>query len=146
MSLFYQILDEHKELLESRGFTEEALSSPDKPGWFMRQLHLQFSKCSHDAHLFNEIQEFDLKAIGFFDNDADIVLFKFHYQFNPESAELNIKGLEASLDREQKLFRFTQNTDLPQASDIYKSFSNLVKLNRAKEIANCDSTGKRKRL
>lgn len=135
MSLLYQIVDEQKELMASRGFTEEALGSPNTPGLFASQLKSRISNCINQAHRFNEPEEFNIITTGFYNNNADIVVFNFQYAYNPVTLELRLNGLEATLDREEQIYQLTTNADLPHANDIYKSFSAHDKLRRAKEIA-----------
>lgn len=146
MSVFYNILDEHRDLLKSKEYDEVSLHSPDKVGWFMRQLKIYFSVGSNDAHKFNEKNEFDLKAIGFFNHDMDMVVFKFNYEYNPETMDLNIKSLEAELDGERLRFILKENKDLPSSKEIYKNLSQDKRLIAARKIAGHEVKGKGKRI
>lgn len=146
MSVFYNILDEQKDLLKSKGYDEVSLHSPDKEGWLMRQLQIYFSISSNDAHKFGEKNDFDLKAIGFFNHDMDMVLFRFNYEYNPETLELNIKNLQAKMDNEQVNFVLKENKGLPSSKDIYKKLSERKRLIAARKIAGCEAKRKGKRL
>jgi len=136
MSLFYQILDEHKNLLLSKGYDETSLNSPDKEGRFIRQLQINLSQAIKDAHNFQETESFDLKATGFFNDDADIVRFKLHYEYNPNDMQLCVKSLEAILDDKTINLELNDNNDLPAATKVHKYLTEGDKLEKARQIVN----------
>lgn len=127
MSLFHQIVDEHKELLKSKGYTEEALNSPDKPGSYMRMFAIQFSMNKQDAHRYNEKEEFELKTVGFFNNDKDVLVFKLNYQYDPEKLELSITQMTAVMDGNQVNYELQRNEDLPSSAEVYQKMTQAKK-------------------
>lgn len=136
MSLLWNIFDEHKHLLESKGYDEKSLNSPLREGWLIEQLQINLSQSVKDAHNFQETTCFDLRPIGFFNNDAEVVLFELHYEYNPNDLQLYLKSLQASLDNNIIDLDFSNNNDVPAATKIYEYLANAEKLNRAREIAN----------
>lgn len=147
MSLFFQILDEHRELLKSKGYDETGLNSPDKEGWFARQLELHFSKSLRDAHVFDENQEFELQSTGFFNQDNDIVLFKFKYEYTPEALELNLKSITAKMGMIQVSFTLAKNADLPSSTSLHKEISKQTRrLQTAQQISNQETIKTKRKL
>jgi hypothetical protein len=122
MSTFHNILELHEDLLKSRGYDEKGLNAPDKEGWYMKQLERQFAQAYRDAHLHNEPYEFDIKVAGFFNNDADLILFQFSYEYHPARIELNIQRLQATMNGEQLNIQLKNNKDLPLSAAVHKSF------------------------
>lgn len=136
MSLFYNILDEQNELLKQKGYDEVSLNSPYKDGWFMRELEISFSLASNEAHRLNEKVEFDIKAIGFFNGDRDIVVFRFHYECDPDNLTLNIKSLSVDMEGKPKKYDLTANEDLPGSKAVYEELKEGARLQVARLIAN----------
>ncbi len=130
MSDFLDILDNHRELLQERGYDELGLGSPDEPGLFMRKLEFLFSECVRKSEYNNEKQDFFIEAYGFFNDDNDVVRFNFHYEFNPATKDLELKSLSARLDDYSKVFLFSRNTyELPYASRVYQILDSVKQLN-----------------
>ena len=146
MSLFYNILEEQKDLLERKGYDELSLNSPYKNGWFMREVEIGFSLASNEASRLNEIVDFDVKAIGFFNNDRDIVVFKFHYECDPNNLTLNIKSLSAELNGKSKEYDLIANEDLPIAKTVYEELKQGARLQIARLIANHTAGNMKRKL
>lgn len=146
MSLFWNTLEEHRDLLKSRGYDEAALDSPDKEGWFMRQLELSFSKALKDSFATGEKTEFEIKTAAFFNNDADVVLFRFGYEYDPETTSLNIASLEVDMGDKTLNLDLKSNKDLPLAKSVYNNLALGKKLVIARNIANHRVNGKGRRL
>lgn len=121
MSDFLDILDNHRELLQERGYDELGLGSPDEPGLFMRKLEFLFSECVRKSEYNSEKQDFFVEAYGFFNDDNDVVRFKFHYEYDPSTKDIDLKSLSAKLGDCSKVFLFSRNTyELPYALKVYK--------------------------
>lgn len=135
MTPFSQILEVHEDLLKAKGYDEAGLSSPDKPGFFLKQLERQLSLAIRQAHQSGEPCEFEMKAAGFFNNDADLILFTFHYAYDPEKMELQLQCLEAKMDGKQHRFELEKNTDLPTCGVVRRSFAKDDKMEMARTIA-----------
>jgi hypothetical protein len=84
MSLLYQLLDEHEKLLKEKGYDELSLNSPDKPGLFMQYLKYNLGYALKESLMDDDQSTFNMKTVGFFNNDRDIVLFNLHYLFDRE--------------------------------------------------------------
>jgi len=123
MSLFHHTLEEHRQLLEAKGYTEKNLDAPDRDGWYMRQFKANFSLCSNQAHRYDEVTDFDLKMIGFFNDNKDVVHFTFNYEYDPQTLELKIKTLTADLAGNKLPYHLTKNEDLPASMVVYKELA-----------------------
>ena len=119
MSLFYKTLEEHKQLLEAKKYDEKSLGAAEREGWFMRQLTSSFSLSSNQALRFDEVTDFDLKMIGFFNNNRDIVHFHFSYEYDPQTMDLKIKTLAAGLGDNKLSYQLSKNDDLPSSLNVY---------------------------
>ena len=146
MSMFWHILEEHADLFTTKGYTEESLNSPDKPGWYMQQLERHLSKAIREAHALNEKTEFNLKTVAFFNQDADLILFNFNYQYDPETLDLKITQLDATMDGLEMNISLTNNKELPQATMVHRSFTTGEKLLAARNIATHSVSRKGRRL
>ncbi len=121
MSDFINILDNHRELLYERGYDEIGLGSPDKPGLFMRRLERLFSDCLQKSLFDDSRKDFFIDAVGFFNNDVDLVLFNFHYEVDPAKGELELKSFIARMDGIKLPFLLNRNMyELPQATRVHK--------------------------
>ena len=130
MSDFLDILDNHRELLQERGYDEIGLGSPDDPGLFMRKLEFLFSECVRKSEYNNQKQDFFIEAYGFFNDDNDVVSFKFHYEFDPTTKDIELKSISARLDEYSKVFLFSRNTyELPYASRVYQILNSAKQSN-----------------
>jgi len=142
MSDFLNILNNHRELLEERGYDEIGLGSPDKPGLFMEKLEFLFSTCVHEARFNKEKRDFFIEAYGFFENDNDLVVFKFHYEFDPEKKDIELKSFLARMDGIQRPFFLPRNMyQLPFASRVYRLLANERQTKLAKDIVNHEPSG-----
>ena len=121
MNIFTQQLEVHEDLLRLRGYDEAGLNSPDKPGWFLKQLERQFSLACRDAHTQNEKQEFSLKAVGFFNKDSDVILFTFNYEYDPAKELLSIRSLQAKMNEKELEVQLRANKELPPSKAVYNS-------------------------
>lgn len=135
MSLFVQIVELHEDLLKTRGYDEAGLSSPDKPGWFMKQFERELSLAIQGAHVYNEPCDFQLKTAGFFNKDADLILFTFHYEYDPQKTDVQLKRLDAKMDGREIGIDLKRNADLPSSATVHRSLSPDKKLDLARTIA-----------
>lgn len=120
MSDFLNILDNHRELMSERGYDEIGLGSADEPGFFMKRLEYCFSNCIAKARHDNNKQDFFIEAYGFFDGDKDMVAFNFHYEFDPQKKDINLKSFSARMGDVKKTFFLPRNSyELPFASRVY---------------------------
>jgi len=122
VSEFLDILNNHRELLEERGYDEIGLGSPDQPGLFMSKLEYLFSECIRKSEYNNEKQDFFIEAFGFFDNDKDVVRFNFHYEFDPGGKNIDLKSFTASMDGIKRAYLIGPNMyHLVHANNVHKS-------------------------
>lgn len=145
MDKFSEILELQGDLLTTKGYDEKGLNSPDKPGRFLKQVERQFSLALREAHTLNETVQFDIKSIGFFNDDADLIVFTFNYEYNPEKQDLSIKSLEAKMNGEELRFDLKKNKDLPDSTAVHRGFAKDKKIELARAIAEhtVNSGGKR---
>ena len=132
MSLFYQTLDEHKQLLEAKGYDEKSLGAAEREGWFMRELTSNFSISSNHALRFDEVTDFELKMTGFFNDNRDIIHFNFNYEFDPRAMELKIKTLAADLGAHKLSYQLNKNDDLPSSMNVYNDLALAKKAVKSK--------------
>ena len=132
MSLFYQTLDEHRQLLEAKGYDEKSLGAAERDGWFMRELRSNFSLSYNQALRFDEVTDFGLKMTGFFNDNRDIVHFNFNYEFDPRTLELKIKTLAADLGSNKLTYQLKKNDDLPSSVNVYNDLALARKAVRLK--------------
>ena len=141
MSDFITILDNHRELLRERGYDEIGLGSPDEPGLFMKRLEFLFSECVQKSRFDKSIKDFFIDAIGFFNSDTDLVVFKFHYEFDPAKKDIELKSFIARMDGIQRPFLLNRNMyELPRATRVHQLLCDDRQLQTAREILNHEST------
>lgn len=122
MSEFLEILNNHRELLEERGYDEIGLGSPDQPGFFMSKLEYQFSECIRKTKYDDNKQDFFIDTYGFFNEDKDVIKFNFHYEFDPAEKNIDLKSLSASMDGIKRTFLVGPNMyHLIHANRLHKS-------------------------
>lgn len=143
MSDFLTILDNHRELLEERGYDEIGLGSPDEPGLFMKKLEYLFSDCISKSMHDKEKQNFFIEAVGFFDNDKDLVSFKFHYEFDPIKKNIDLKSISTRMDETFHVVLIGPNMyHLPNTLKVYKTLCDKRqmeigrRMEKAKELIN----------
>jgi hypothetical protein len=146
MSDFLTKLDNHRELLQERGYDEIGLGSPDAPGLFMKKLEYLFSDCVQQSRLHSTTRkDFFIDAFGFFNNDSDLISFKFHYVFDPAKRDIELKSFIARMDGIQRPFLLDRNMyELPQATRVHQILCE-VRLQAAREIINHENTSQDKR-
>jgi hypothetical protein len=145
MSDFLTKLDNHRELLQERGYDEIGLGSPDAPGHFMKKLEYMFSNCLQQSRLHSTTKkDLFIDAYGFFNNDADLVTFKFHYVFDPAKKDIELKSFIARMDDIQRPFLLDRNMyELPQATRVHQMLCE-VRLQAAREIINHENIAQNK--
>jgi hypothetical protein len=146
MSLFWQILEEHTDLLASRGYNENALDSPDTEGWFARQLEMKLSGAIREAIATNEPVHFQLKTAGFFGDDLDVVLFTFSYEYDPGAFELKMATMEARMKDTCIMLELKENKQLPRSQMVYRHLAEGKKMQMARHISSQERNGHKNKL
>src|SRR5690349_18223454 len=112
MSDFLEKLDKHREIMSDRGYDEIGLGSPDEPGHYMKQLEFLFSSCVAESRFHSQtVKDFFLEALGFFNKDTDLVLFKFHYEFDPAKKDIELKSFNARMDGSHNTYLLGSNME-----------------------------------
>lgn len=142
MERFEDIIVEHSYLLYQKGY----LNDNDKQGSFTERFEKAFRTAIHGTEKDNKQQSFFLETNGQFNDNMDRVYFKFHYQYDPGTEQLNLKSLAIKLDEVQKILFLSKNRDLPPASKVYDALAHEKKTKIAKTILNIKQTGKGRRL
>jgi hypothetical protein len=127
MSLFYRLLEEHEQILKSKGYDEKSLNSPDREGLLFKSLRYELSLAFKNSVLDTDRKEFTLNALGFFNDDKDMLVYKLYYSFDPEKNDLQLTKLRLS---DTKLFReipLKSCNDLPAAKDGLELIGELIK-------------------
>jgi hypothetical protein len=137
MSDFLTKLENHRELLEERGYGEIDLGSPEAPGTYMKQLEYLFSNCIEQSRFNSKSKkDFFVEAVGFFNNDKDLISFKFHYEFDPAKKDIELKSFIARMDSIERPFLLGRNMyQLPKATRVHQILCD-ERLKTAKEIIN----------
>lgn len=135
MSEFLDILENHRELLEDRGYDEVGLGSPEEPGLFMRKLEYLYSECIRKSEYNSEKQDFYIEAFGFFDNDKDMIRFNFHYEFNPTGKNIDLRSFSATMNGIRRTFLIGPNMyHLIHANKVHKTLCNERQLQVSGEL------------
>jgi hypothetical protein len=79
MGLLHDMVDEQIHLLKSRGYDEESLKSPNKPGSLAAQLSAKKSQEIHRSLFDPTPSSFEIDTVGFFNNNAETAHFKLKY-------------------------------------------------------------------
>lgn len=130
MSLFYHLLEAAQQQLSEKGFDEQSLNSPDKPGWLFTQLRNGLSLALRESIQDKAPAAFELKALGFFNDDKDHVLFKLHYLFDADAGTLSLHQLEMTYNKRTLTLQLEDPSQLPhssQAISIFKKPQLLVR-------------------
>lgn len=110
-------LENHRELLTERGYQEIGLGSAEEPGLFIRRLEDKITFYLSD--LKRGLVEFDLPAVGFFNDEKNLVNFSFHYELDKRNKIFDLKSFTAETDGITKEFVFKRNMfELPDAGRI----------------------------
>ena len=123
MSLFYRILDEHKDWLIQQGYTEQRLNAAEKPGYLAGQLRKEFSNAIQDNLWEKSPEDFSLFITGWFQNNRDMVHFQFNYVYDPNLVRLELRSLQARMDEGQPHTYFivrNQRYALPEPEKVWE--------------------------
>ena len=123
MSLFYRILDEHKDWLAQQGYTEQRLNAAEKPGYLAGQLRTALSNAIQDNLWEKNLQNFSLFITGWFQNNRDMVHFQFNYVYDPNLVQLELRSVQARMDEGQPqtyLIVRNQRHALPEPEKIWE--------------------------
>lgn len=130
MSLYYNLLHEQINLLKEKGYEEKSISSPNKEGWLFAQLRRNYSDALQQSWLEGDPVTFQIATSGFFNNDKDIVHFKFSYEFNPGNSSLIIKEMELNSDKVQRKISVQSPNDIPHSSQALALIGEQIQLQR----------------
>lgn len=148
MSLYYNLLQEQVDLLKEKGYEEKIIGSPDKEGWLFTQLHRGFSNALHQSLQEGEPVTFQIAATGFFNEDKDIVHFKFDYEFNLERNTLSLKEMELVADKTNRKISIQSPKDVPHSSQALALIAGQSQLQRKRmnEFKPVHATKQQKRI
>ena len=127
MSYTQHMIDEQVGLLKSRGYDEENLNSPNKTGFLALELAANVRQLINENLFDPSPVSFEISTAGFFNNDSEIVFFKFKYALDVEEAELKMTGVTAAMFGKQTSLRLKDSRDLPQATDLVSSLRKIVR-------------------
>jgi len=130
MSLFNHLLDEKQHLLTEKGFDEASLNSPNKAGLLFQQLRQELSDAVRESLRYQEPVDFALKAIGFFNDDKDLVLFNLHFRMDAAAGTLVIPQLDMGYNRRTLTLHFQDPSQLPHSSQAVSLFTKPQLLQR----------------
>lgn len=130
MSLFYNLLEEQINLLKQKGYEEKSIDSPDKDGWLFIQLHRSFSDALHQSWQEGESVSFKIATTGFFNDNRDIVHFKFGYEFDPERHSLSMKEIDLIADKTHRKIVVQSPEDIPHSSQALLLIKEQAQLQR----------------
>jgi len=130
MSLYYDLLQEQINLLKEKGYEEKSIGSPDKEGWFFTQLRRGFSDALHQSWQEGEPVAFQIATTGFFNDDKDIVHFKFSYEFNPENSSLTMNEMELIANGIHRKITVQSPKDIPHSSQALELIGEQAQLQR----------------
>lgn len=148
MSLFNNLLDEQIDILKEKGYNEKSINSPDKEGTLFTQLRRNFSGALRESWLEGEPVTFQVPAIGFFNDDADIVLFKLGYEFDLEKNMLAMKTYELISDRLHRKIDILSPKDIPHSAQALSILQDqhLIKRKRANRESTIQRNNKKESL
>lgn len=136
----------HRELLQIKGYDETTLKNNGIADRLVTRLQINLSKCICKAISDKTTTSFFLSTVGFFNDNSDVVLFRFHYQYDPVKKQLHLKSLAAKMDDSQKIFFLLNSSCLPSSHNVYSALSNARKMRLAKLVLRANSVYNDKRL
>ncbi|MBX2924760.1 MAG: hypothetical protein KF746_21340 [Chitinophagaceae bacterium] len=115
MSLYHDLLQEQINILKEKGYEENYIGSPDKEGWLFTQLRRGFSDALHQSWQEGESVAFQIATTGFFNDNKNIVHFRFEYEFNLENNSLAMSEMELIADKMHRKIVIQSSKDIPHA-------------------------------
>lgn len=115
MSLTLQIIDEFVGLLKNRGYDEQSLDNPARPGLIADQLSAKIRTALHESLTWNENTAFEFKTFGYFDGFPNPVFFTMKFEFDIEKCSLDIAQLVAKYGNHERAFILKKSYDLPES-------------------------------
>lgn len=146
MDVFQKMVDDHSYLLNVRGYDEKSLKSKMKQGSLNERLRLSFEKVVSESFDKNRIEHFILQTTGYLAEGTEKVNFKLHYQYNPATQQLRLRGVAAKMDGAQKIFFLKRSGHLPHATKIWEVLTHDRRTRVAKSILNRVPNVKKNRL
>lgn len=116
MSLFYNILDQHRNALIEKGYDEKSLNCPNQEGLLLEQLRVNFSNAMNESFRFKEKVEFELHTTAFF-NSGEMVEIYLQYSFDEEN-DLQLTKVKYSDGNMEKEVPIKAMGELPFSKEI----------------------------
>lgn len=130
MSIYHDLLQEQINVLKEKGYQEKSIGSPDKEGWLLTQLRRSFSDALHQSWHEGESVAFQIATTGFFNDNKDIVHFRFGYEFNPENNSLTMSEMELIAEKIHRKIIIQSSKDIPHADQALLLISEQKQLDR----------------
>lgn len=119
MGLFNMLLDEMEQLFKIRGYDEETLKNPDKKGTLYHSLRRNLSRAVN-LNDGDETIGFEEKTVGFYNDDKNILVFTFHFEYDPVKTSLAIKQFEIYSEGQKRILMLKRSYDLPHSMHAMK--------------------------
>jgi hypothetical protein len=117
MSVLYRMLDEHRSLLENRGYTVEGLSNPEQKDHLFKAFERAASRACRESLNDQEPITFEVGTYGFFDHDERLISFELHYQLDAEQMDLRLLSIDISEDALKRTIVLDTSYHLPAAKE-----------------------------
>jgi hypothetical protein len=112
-----KIVQEHRKLLEAKGYTEPGVSSSEKPGTLAAELEQKLLKAVQVTKPDNPVKWFRTQLKGKLYKSDDIT-YNFNYCYDSRTNDLLLTGVEAHYKEMWKMAVFVRPQDCPTVQDI----------------------------
>jgi hypothetical protein len=120
MPVPYHTLEQHKQLLQDRGYLDPHFLTATQVGYWLQQFQQQFDQSFQQAHLGDQPERFMMDLWGKFNNYLDKIHYTLRYKYDPALEHLRLFSLHAALGKFSKTFYFDDQQDLPSAQTVYE--------------------------
>jgi hypothetical protein len=132
-SKYIDILTDLYFILAERGYDTKAFPVSDEQPPLLSKLEEQLQKSIIAAAKSKSKESFFIERRGKINEETDPIYFKFHFQFNPAKAEVDIHALYAIMTNTEKIYIPRYNNDLPSTRYVLDDL-NYIQLKKARKI------------
>jgi hypothetical protein len=124
----YKTVDDHKELLEEKGYLDQNFMTASQAGYWLDEFQAQFDQSYQQSHLAGEPSRFMMDLWGRFNDHLDAVHYTLRYKYDPETERLSLVSVHTRLGKIAKTFYLGEKDVLPSAQDVYTRLAKPAQL------------------